>query len=153
MALVIIGSLVTACLLLLQGLHIFRNGNMRPFFERPGDLRRGRPRHSRGARLAATLLYTVPSLAILCILTFALFKNDRQYLFEWLSGHVVGLIGGLFLLVYGLVALLRPDVVLRWVGSAYADRDLGQRSPSVKQFVRALGAFLSAFALFIFRSL
>jgi len=153
MVLVIIGSLVTACLLLLQGVHIFRNGNMRPFFEQPGDLRGSQQSLSSGARFAAASLYGLPSVAILCILTLALLRNDRHRLFEWLAGHIMSLVGGLFLLSYGLVALLRPDVVLRWIGSAYPDYDMGQRNPTVQHFVRGLGAFVSAFGLFIFKSL
>ena len=153
MVLVIIGSLVTACLLFFQGVHILRTGNMRPFFEQPGNLRGSRPTLRTGAKFAAASLYTIPSVAVICILTLALFRNDTHRLFEWLAGHIVGLVGGLFLLTYGIVALLRPDIVLRWIGSAYPDYDLGQRSPSVQHFVRGLGAFVSAFGLFIFKSL
>jgi hypothetical protein len=153
MVLVIIGSLVTACLLLFQGVHILRNGNMRPFFEQPGDLSGSQPSLRSGAKFAAASLYTIPSVAIFCLLTLALFRNNTHRLFDWLAGHVIGLVGGLFLLTYGLVALLRPDMVLRWVGSAYPDYDLGQRNPSVQHFVRGLGAFVSAFGLYIFKSL
>jgi hypothetical protein len=153
MVLVIIGSLVTACLLLLQGVHILRNGNMRPFFEQFVDLRGSQPSLRFGARSAAAFLLILPSVAIFCILVLAFFKDDRHRLIDWLSGHAIGLFGGLFLLTYGLVALLRPDVVLRWVRSAYPDRDLGERNPSVQGFIRVLGVFVSAFGLFIFKSL
>jgi len=153
MAFVIIGGLVTACLLLLQGIHIFRRGNMRPFFEQPNELPGTHTSLSPSAKYAAVSIYTIPSLAIFCLLVLALFRNDRQRLFEWLTGHVIGLLGGLFLLTYGLIALLRPDVVIRWVGSAYPDYDLGERNPSVQHFVRGLGVFVSAFGLFIFKSL
>lgn len=153
MVLVVIGSLVTACFLLIQGVHIFRNGNMRPFIQQPGDLRSSQPSLSSGARFAAASLYTIPSVAIFCILTLALFRNDTHRLFEWLTGHLIGLGGGLFLLMYGLLALLRPDVVLRWVGPAGLDYDLGQRNPSVQYFVRGLGAFVAAFGLFVLKSL
>jgi len=153
MVLVIIGSLATACLLLLQGVHIVRNGNMRPFFEQPGALRGSQPSLSSGARFAAASLYAIPSVAIFCILMLALFRNDKHRLFDWLTGHVIGLVGGLFLLTYGLVALLRPDVVPSWVGSAYPDYDLAQRNASIQHFVRGLGAFVAAFGLFVFKSL
>ena len=126
---------------------------MRPFFEHSGDLRGSQPCLRFGARVAAACLYTLPSVAIFYILTLALFKNDTHRIIDRLSGHVIGLLGGLFLLIYGLVSLLRPDVVLRWVRSAYPDRDLGERNPSVQHFVRVLGAFASAFGLFILKSL
>ena len=126
---------------------------MRPFFEQSGDLRSSQPSLKFGARSAAAFLYILPSVSIFCILVVAFLKNDTHRLFDWLSGHVIGLFGGLFLLTYGLVTLLRPDVVLRWLQSAYPDRDLGERNPSVQRFVRALGVFLTAFGLFIFKSL
>jgi hypothetical protein len=153
MALVIVGSLLTACLLLLQGVHILRNGNMRPFFEESVDARGSEPRLSPLAKFAAASLYTVPSLAILCILTLALFRNDRRRLPEWLAGHAIGMVGGLFLLIYGIVALLRPDVVLGWIASAYPGYEFGQRDPLRQYFVRGLGLSISAFGLFIFKSL
>lgn len=153
MAFVIIGSLATACLLLLQGAHIFRSGNMRPFFEQPSSLGGSPPLLKRRARFAAASLYTVPSLVILCVLVIALFRNDRHGLFGWFADHVIAVLGGLFLVTYGLVALLRPDVVIRWVGAAYPDYDIGVRNPSVQHFVRGLGAFLAVFGLFIFKGL
>jgi hypothetical protein len=153
MAFVIVGSLVTACLLLLQGVHIVRSGNMRPFFEQPGDLGAAHSSLKTPARLAGASLFAIPSLAVFGILLVAFLRNDAQRLFDWLRGHVVALIGGLFLLIYGLVALLRPDVVITWVGSAFPDYDLGARNRSVQYFVRGLGAFVVAFGLFIFKRL
>jgi ABC-type proline/glycine betaine transport system permease subunit len=139
--------------LLLQGIHVIRNGNMRPFFEQRGNLLSSRPGLRASARFAAASLYTVPSLAIFCVLLLALSRNDTHRIFDWLSGHAMTVLGGLFLLTYGLVAILRPDVVIRWVGSAFPDYDLGTRIPSVQHFVRGLGVFVSAFGLFIFKSL
>ena len=126
---------------------------MRPFFEQPSDLRGPHPSLKPGAKFAAASLYTVPSLAIFCVLVLALFRNDTHRLLDWLAGHVIAVAGGLFLVTYGLVALLRPDVVIRWIGAACPDYDLGQRNPSVQHFVRGLGAFLSAFGLSILKGL
>ncbi|HVZ60140.1 MAG TPA: hypothetical protein VG892_05090 [Terriglobales bacterium] len=124
---------------------------MRSFFEQTGEPRE--PGLRSGAKFAAASLYLIPSVAIFCILTFALLMNDTPHLIEWLMGHVIGLVGGLFLLTYGLVALLRPDIVLRWIGSAYTDYDLGQQSASLQHFVRGIGMFVSALGLFIFKGL
>lgn len=150
MAFVIIGSLVTACLLLLQGVHIVRSGNMRPFFEQPTGEAHSSLKTS--ARLAGASVFAIPSLAVFGILLVAFLRNDVHRLVDWLTGHVMPLVGGLFLLIYGLVAVLRPDVVIRWVASAFPDYDLGARNPSVRHFVRGLGAFAVAFGLFIFKS-
>lgn len=153
MTFVIVGSLVTACLLFLQGIHILRKGNMRPFFKQP-DLSQGsHPTLKLGNRFAGAIIYTIPGLAIVCILIAALFRNGVHSFYQWLSSHIVGLFGGLFLFTYGLVALLRPDVVIRWVASAHPDYDLAERNPSMQYFVRVLGVFVSGFALFVFSNL
>lgn len=153
MALVIVGSLVTACLLLFQGLHVIRDGNMRPFFQGPRKSRDSGPSLKRRARRAAALLYLITSGSIFCILVIALFRGDGPRLFAWLTDRGVELVGGVFLLSYGLVALVRPQIVLRWVGMAYQDPPLGVRGPSAQNFVRVLGGIVSAFGLLIFRNL
>lgn len=153
MVLVIVSSLVTAFLLLLQGLHILRNSNMRPFFEQSSNLRGSRSSLRFGPRVAATLLYLLPSFGIVCILTIAFLRSDTHRLIDWMRGHGGGLIGGLFLLTYGLFALLRPDMILRWVRSAYPDPGFSDRNPSLRPFIRGLGALVSVFGLFILKSL
>lgn len=126
---------------------------MRPFFEQSSDLRGSRLSPKFGVRSAGAFLFILPSVGIFGILVLAFFRNDTHSLIDWLSRHVIGLVGGLFLLTYGLVALLRPDLVLRWIQSAYPDRGLGERNPSAQNFIRALGVFVSVFGLFIFKSL
>jgi hypothetical protein len=153
MVLVIIGSLLTACFLFIQSIHIFRNGNMRPFFEQPGELRGSQPGLSSVARFAAASLYAIPGFAIFCILVLAMYRNDTHRLFDWLAAHAIGLAGGLFLLAYGLVAVVRPDVVVKWIGSAHPAYNLGQRNPAVQHIVRGLGIFVAAFGLFVLKSL
>ena len=56
--------------------------------------------------------------------------------------------GLLFLLGYGLVAVLRPSVVIRWVQSAYPNHDLN-REPSVPHWIRGIGTFIILFSLFL----
>lgn len=156
MVIVIVGSLVIACLLLLQGVHILRNGNLRPFFlEQSDDLRDSRRRLSFSNSVAGACLHILPSVGVFCLLTIALFKADSDRIVDWLSGHVFALFGGLFLLTYGLAALLRPDVVIRSLRSAFPDREreIEERYSSAKAFIRALGAFLSILSLYILNML
>lgn len=149
---VIIASLVTACLMLFQGVHVLRDGNLRPFFVEQSDDQQGSERRlSFLNSLFFACLYILPSVGVFCLLAIALFKADTDRIVDWLSGHVFALFGGLFLLTYGLAALLRPDLVIRSLRSAFPDREreIEERYSSAKAFVRALGAFLSGFSLYI----
>jgi hypothetical protein len=156
MAGVIIGSFVTACFLLFQGVHVLRNGNLRPFYlEQSDDLRGSERRLSFSDTVAGACLYILPSVAVFCLLAIALFKADKDRIIDWLSDHVFELFGELFLLTYGLVALLRPDVVIRSLRGAFPDREreIEERYSSVKVVVRSLGAFLSLFSLYVLNRL
>jgi len=153
MALVIAGSIVAAIVLLFQGIHILRSGNMRPFFVESRDLGRAEPSLRSGPKYTAAGLHVVASAMIFCVLTLALLKNGTAPLFQWLTGHVGGVLGGLFLLTYGLLSFLWPDVVLRWVSSAYADYDVGRDIPSIRYFARGLGVCLVALGLYVFTRL
>jgi hypothetical protein len=99
--------------------------------------------------MAGTFTYAIPGLAILAILMRALLKIDRHRLLAWAVDHSGGLIGGFFMLGIGLLSLLRPDIMVRWLQSAYPKRELSEDNPSLVLFVRGLGVFISAFGLFI----
>lgn len=123
---------------------------MRPFFEKSGDPQSSPASLKLGHRIAGTLLCAAPTLAIFCILMLALYKNGTHRLIRWLSGHVVTLVGGLFLLIYGLVTLLRPDIVLRGIQSAYPDRKIGEHNLAAERFMQILGLFLLGLSLLLF---
>ena len=126
---------------------------MRPFFLPTRDLLGSQPALRSEVRFAIVSLYAIAGMAIFCILSFALLRSDMHRLLDWVAGHAIGLFGGLFLLTYGLLALLRPDIVLRWIGSAYSDYDFNQRSPSAQHFVRGIGVFVAALSLIILKNL
>ena len=149
MALVIVGGLMTACLLFFQGIHVLKNGDMRPFFREPGGSSGPRLRVKPTAKLPLALVYVVPSAAVMSVLTLALVRSDKRRLLEWLTEHGVGLFGAVFFLAYGLVACLRPRMVIRWVQSPYEGEDPRLRSLSVRKILRGLGALLIAGGLFI----
>ncbi|MBP7569754.1 MAG: hypothetical protein KBA95_06815 [Acidobacteria bacterium] len=153
MALVIVGGLVTACLLLSQGVHVMRKGNTRPFFQESGEMSDLQLSLKPGARLPVALLYLIPGAAILGLLVLALLRSDRPGLSEWLTDHGFELAGAIFLFVYGLVAILRSQIVLRWIASPYQDPEARLRSSSARSFIRVLGVILSAFGLYILKTL
>ena len=68
----------------------------------------------------------------------------------WLADRFWGLFGGLFIVAYGLLGFLRPDVVLRWVAAAHPRSDLEQHNPAAQRFVRGLSIILGTMGLFVF---
>lgn len=153
MALVIVGGLMTACLLFYQGFHILKNGEMRAFFEESGGPGDSRLRVKPGARLPLALLYLVPSAAVMSVLTLALVRSDKRQLLEWLSEQWSGLFGAVFFLAYGLVAILRPRMVIRWIQSPYEGEDPRVQSLAVRNIIRGLGAFMFASGLLLLGTL
>jgi hypothetical protein len=156
MAVVIIGSLLTACMLLLQGVHVLRNGNLQPFFfEQSDDLRSSERRFSFLRSVALASLYILPSAGIFCLLAIALFKADTDRVIDWLSGNVFDLLGGLLLLTYGLKCLLWPDRVIRSLRSVFPDSEpeFEEQYRSVIWIVRSIGVGMSALSLFILKKL
>jgi len=149
MILVVIGSLVTACLALLQGIHTIRTGTMQPFFDQSRDIP---PYLTAAARVAYGMVYCLPSMALLAILAFSLSRNLRRAT-AWPGGHVGELAGACFLLLYGLVALLRPDAILGWIQSSYRDQVSKLMSSSSERFVRVLGFLAIVAALEIFNGM
>lgn len=125
---------------------------MRPFFERHSGFRDSQVVLRPSARAAAAGLYVLPSFAILGVLLLAAVRKGRQLVLEWLATHVITVLGGLFLITYGLVAFLRPDLVIKWIGYAFPDYDLGERDLSVQRFVKGLGFLIAAFGLFVFKN-
>ena len=95
MILLVIGSLVTACLALLQGIHTIRTGTMQPFFDQSRDIP---PYLTAAATVAYGMVYCLPSMALLAILAFSLSRNLRRAT-AWLGGHV------------GELAVISNDVV------------------------------------------
>ena len=119
---------------------------MHPFFDQSRDIP---PYLTAAARVAYGMVYCLPSMALLAILAFSLSRNLRRAT-AWPGGHV-GVAGACFLLLYGLVALLRPDVILGWIQSSY--RDQVSKLVSSERFVRVLGFLAIVAALEIFNGM
>lgn len=65
------------------------------------------------------------------------------------SGNAIGLVGPLFLLAYGLVAIVRPDIIAAAIQAAQPRRASELETPAVYRFLRIVGALVAAFALVI----
>jgi hypothetical protein len=148
----VIGSFVISGVLLIQGIHILKKGDMRPFFLQSGDLPGWKSNRRSSARFAIASVYLIPSIAIYCILTIAIFKNDKQVLFTWLMEHTYSVIGGFVTLIYGLMALLRPDVVIKWALSQYPGYNLEELNPWISHLTRISGVIMCVLSCTIFRS-
>jgi len=145
------GSLAVSVVLLAQGIHILRNGDTRPFFlERrrahiPPDL-------TVGSKYIYGALYISISASIYCVLGLALWRNGARRFVSWFENNLGFACLGLFLVGYGMLAVLRPDIVLRWVTSAYADYDL-DGAVSTRYIARGVGACLVGIGLYVFAKL
>jgi hypothetical protein len=151
MVFVVVGGLATAFMLLLQGLHVLRSGDLRPFFEPPVHSLPSRATLALDRRIAGAGLYIVPSIAIFWILAGTLYRHGMHRTLAWFSDHGIGLVGGLFLLTYGVVTLMRPDIVAHTIRRTYPDEDLAGNA--VYRFLRILGVLVSVLALFILKGL
>jgi hypothetical protein len=56
----------------------------------------------------------------------AWFGNTTTWHLDWVADHFWELLIGLFLFGYGVLGVLRPDVVLKWVAAAQAGSSLDQ---------------------------
>ena len=148
MAVAIVLSLATACLLLIQAAHILKNGETQMFFLQSRGAQESV--HLRGStKVTGALMYGIPACVVFCILAVAAAKNGLSVILRWIVADIGNLFGGIILFIAGLFALLRPDVVLRWAAAAHPDVETKLDNRFGKVLTRALGAFLSGFGLLI----
>jgi hypothetical protein len=111
MAVVIVGSLLTACALAYQGVYILCTGQTMLFVVKPIH-----PRAPSGLfqRLGYALVYLFPAVAIMVILATALTKTGVIPVQSWVIGHFGMLFWSLCFLVVGGLHLALPEKMLRW---------------------------------------
>lgn len=148
MVLVIVGAILTAVLLVLQGVHVFRHGDMRPFFDERNRHRPANALLTPHARLTAGVFYVAAGTAVLSLLLIALWRTGFRLL-QWLANHFIPLGFGVFFLVYGLVGALRPRVIIRSVRAAYAVSDFDRDDSVARNLVRVICVGLIAASLLI----
>lgn len=140
-------SVVLAVALLFQGAHTLKHGDLRPFFMESDGSRRVTPRLKPGFKYLVACLYVAPGILIFCVVTIALLESRTERLRQWLAVRAWAVLILSFIVGYGLVALARPDLVLRSVASTYSDAEWAEK-PLARNFVRFLGALMIALSLF-----
>ena len=148
MPLIVVVSAATACLLLLQAIHVLKTGDTQMFFlcQRP----RFPSNQTRSVtRIAGALMYGAPACAIFALLAFAAIRNGKAAILSWFSASAGNLVGGVILFTIGLSAVIWPDWILKGVQSAYPDTDVGVRAGFGAALTRILGAVLLGFGLLV----
>lgn len=152
MRIAIAGSILTLVIFVMQGIHVFKNGDMRPFLLDSDDLASRQPRLTHASRRLAVALFALMSMAIVYALTDTIRSHyDRSALVGWLEANVVNAIGGISFLVYGFVAVARPRIVINSALSAYDRYDIGPHYSSIKRIVRYLGVVAIGAGLLLLR--
>jgi hypothetical protein len=116
-------SSLSLCVLLAQGIRVILTGNMRPFFWRKrGDDDAGLQLKP-VARTFISALYVISSAVLIYAMLDVTGSNHGN---SSSSTQRVGDSWSLMMIavcfvVYGVIAITRPDIVIRWVLSIYVD--------------------------------
>jgi hypothetical protein len=116
-------SLLSLCVLLAQGIRVILTGNMRPFFWRKRGNDGAELQLKPVARIFISALYVISSaMLIYAMLDVIGAKHGNSSSSTKLVGDSWSLMMiALCLVVYGVIATIRPDIVIRSVLSIYAD--------------------------------
>jgi hypothetical protein len=145
---IFISALATACLLLLQGIHILKTGDIRMFFltsksqDYPNSIRFTR-------RLAGSLIYGAPACAIFALLIFAVMKNGRHAMISRIATNSGNFIGGVILFTLALSAIIWPDWYMNGLQAAHPSVDIGRYEGLGRGLLRVIGAFWLLFSLIV----
>jgi len=112
MALVIVGGLVTACALAYQAFYTLRTGHTMLFLLKPA--RTHAPSRAT-LRIAYTLLYLSPAVAIAVILAVALKKAGVKRVQIWVMGNFGMIFWSLYFLLMGFLFAVQPEKMMRWM--------------------------------------
>jgi hypothetical protein len=111
MALVIVGWLLTACVLGYQAVHTLRTGQASWFCARSVEPGRAlRPL----LRLVYAILYAFPAVAIAAILTNEIARTGIKQIEDRIISNLGLLLLSSFFLIMGMLLLVRPERTLRW---------------------------------------
>jgi hypothetical protein len=110
MALVIVGWLTTACVLLYQGIYTLRTGYITLFFAKPEH---SRPASGPVSRFAYAFVYLFPGVAAIVILVIALTRAGLSRPADWSIENFGTLFWPVCAIAIGVPSLLRPEQILR----------------------------------------
>jgi hypothetical protein len=136
-------SSLSLCVLLAQGIRVILMGNMRPFFwcKRGND--DAGPQLKPVARIFISALYVISSAVLIYAILDVIGSNHGN---SSSSTQRVGdswslMTMALCFVVYGAIAITRPDIVIRWVLSIYVDTGtMYSEQASFRMTVMLLGA-------------
>jgi hypothetical protein len=80
---------------------------------------------------------------------FVLFAGSSPVTLGWAREHFWDLLVGLFFVGYGILGVLRPGVVLRWVAAARPGSALDEDDPALRRWVRGLAWLLGAMGILV----
>jgi hypothetical protein len=143
-AVVIVGWLVVAVFLLLQGIYTLRTGRITPFFARPIYLRSAR---GLASRLGYSFVYLVPAVGAFIIIGVTLYREGIDRAEVWIVGNVGMVLGGSLFVVLGLLHLFEPECMLRWTVQTHPELS---RNSAVILTARVIGVGLLCLGLGMF---
>jgi hypothetical protein len=116
-------SLLSLCILLGQGIRVILTENMRPFFWRKRSNDDAGPQLKPVARIFISALYVMSSGVLIYAMLDAIgSRHDNSSSSTQRVGDSWSLMTiALCLVMYGVMAITRPDIVIRWVLSIYVD--------------------------------
>ncbi len=148
MPVVVILSLATACLLLVQAIHILKTGDTHLFFL--SKTREGLRRQTLAStKVGAVLVYGAPACAILLLLFLAATRSGGTAIMRRIAEDFGNLFGGVLLFSIGLLGVLSPTSILKGVQAAYPSADVDRESGFAAVLTRVLGAVLLGFGLLV----
>jgi hypothetical protein len=136
-------SLLSLCVLLAQGSRVILTGNMRPFFWRKRGHDDAGLQLRPVARIFISALYVISSAVLIyAMLDVIGSRHDNSMSPTQLVGDSWSLMTiAVCLVVYGVVAITRPDIIIRQVLSVYVDTGAGHPGQaSFRMTVMLLGA-------------
>ena len=107
---IVFGSLLTAAVLLCQGIYTLRTGQTSLFFAKPGAQAPSRAIR----RFVSAFLYLFPAASIAVILASALARSGVSPLRSWLVENLEVLLSSLCFSVVGLLSFSKPEGMIRW---------------------------------------
>jgi hypothetical protein len=135
-------SLLSLCVFA-QGIRVILTGNMRPFFWRSGRESDAELQLEPAARIFVATLYVASSALFVYAVLHASSRHDGDGSLARPGGYLWPMIIGLCLVGYGLIAIARPDIVIRAVLSIYVDTGtMYSERASFRMTVMLLGAIL-----------
>jgi hypothetical protein len=127
------------CLLIVQGISVLRTGSVRGVFALSAEKKTMATKPTRPMQLSCALMHIVPGVAVILLLVFAAIRSQLTFLgvMRYLRAVGLDLLGDLGLVLGGVLAMVRPSVILGWAKRAHPD--LNVDAPAMLVLARVIG--------------